>query len=110
MQKVDADALQVDAVYAIFDKRENPPNGVYMTGTFSGAYDLPVMRGLVAFKNVTMQGRHYESMAFPKAKHDFYLVEPKPPLTGGRGRKRRTHRRRNGKKHVVRRRKTIRKH
>ena len=110
MQKVDADALQVDAVYAIFDKGENPPNGVYMTGTFSGAYDSEVMPGLVAFKNVTIDGIQYESMAFPKAKHDFYLIEPKPPLTGGGRRKRRTHRRRNGKKHIVRRRRVTRKH
>jgi len=109
MQKVDADALEPGTVYAIFDKGENPANGVHTTGAFSGPYDSPVMRGLVAFKNVTIGDTQYESMAFPKAKQKFYLIEPKPPLTGSGRRKRRTHRRKS-KKHVVRRRKTIRKH
>jgi hypothetical protein len=110
MQKVDGDALNPGTVYAIFQKGENPANGVHTTGAFSGPYDSPIMRGLVAFKNVTTQGRNYPGMSFPKANQEFYLIEPKPPLTGGRHRKRGTRRRRNGKKHVVRRRRGTRKH
>jgi hypothetical protein len=106
MQQVDADALVPGTVYEIFYKGD-PADGVPMIGAFSGPYDSPFMSGLIVFKNVTKGGRPYQlSMSIPKAEYNFY----KPPLTGGRGRKRRTHRRRNGKKHIVRRRKATRKH